>query len=144
MHINATEIHGPFYTSVKLGPMLGRTQIGLGAISACLSVALGAMAAHGLKERLSPYHLDIFKTAAHYQMVHALALILIGILATTRPAPGWIRAGWAMLVGTVLFSGSLYLLAVTDVRWLGAITPFGGVAFMAGWLLLAWGAFRVR
>jgi uncharacterized membrane protein YgdD (TMEM256/DUF423 family) len=116
--------------------------IAVGAISAFLSVAAGAFGAHALKEKLSPDLLAVFETGARYQMYHALALILVGVVETSKP-DGWIRsAGYALIVGTVLFSGSLYVLALTGVRWLGAITPLGGMGFLVGWALLAWGALR--
>lgn len=114
--------------------------ITIGAMSAFVSVAAGAFGAHALKSRLAPELLVTFETAARYQMYHALGLILIGLFAASRPTRGLDIAGWSMVAGTMLFSGSLYALAVTGVRALGAITPFGGVAFLAGWALLAWSA----
>ena len=107
----------------------------LGSLSGFIAVGLGAFAAHGLKERLAPEMLAVFETGARYQMYHALAMILCGVLAATRP-------GWVMQGGIVLFSGSLYALALTDVKALGAITPFGGVAFLVGWVWLAITALR--
>ncbi len=110
---------------------------GLGAVSAALAVAAGAFAAHGLQQRLAPGPLDVFQTAARYQMYHALALLLVACVAGRWPAR-WVRvAGWLFVVGTLLFSGSLYALALTGARWLGALTPLGGVAFLAGWAALA-------
>ncbi|MBI1317976.1 MAG: DUF423 domain-containing protein [Candidatus Hydrogenedens sp.] len=101
------------------------------------AVALGAFAAHGLKSRLSPEFLAIFEVGVRYQFYHALALLALSLapaaLWQSRLTPA---AGWAWIVGVLIFSGSLYLLALTDTRWLGAITPIGGVAFLAGWLLL--------
>jgi uncharacterized membrane protein YgdD (TMEM256/DUF423 family) len=108
-----------------------------GAVNGFLAVAAGAFGAHALKERLSPEYLQVFETAARYQMFHALALVAVGLLATARPGPLVDGAGWAMLAGIVLFSGSLYALALSGVRVLGAITPLGGLAFLAGWALLA-------
>jgi len=105
----------------------------LGAISGLCSVALGAFGAHALKARLSPELLTVFETGARYQMFHALALLFVATLA-----PRASIAGWLFVAGTVLFSGSLYGLALTGVRWLGAITPFGGLCFIAGWAALAW------
>jgi uncharacterized membrane protein YgdD (TMEM256/DUF423 family) len=116
--------------------------VGLGAISAFIGVAAGAFGAHALKERLAPDLLEVWRTAALYQLVHALGMILAGLAATQRPTGSIAAAGWALLLGTVLFSGSLYVLALSGVRWLGAITPFGGLAFLAGWALLAWGSLR--
>ncbi len=108
----------------------------LGALSAGLAVAAGAFGAHGLKGRLTPEMLAIFETGARYQMYHALGMLL-AVYEDTSPA-----AAWLFLAGTVLFSGSLYALSVTDVRWLGAITPLGGVCFILGWCVLAWSAWR--
>ncbi|MFY1831363.1 DUF423 domain-containing protein [Myxococcus fulvus] len=114
----------------------------LGAVNAFLSVAAGAFGAHGLKSRLSPDLLVIFETGARYHMYHALGLIAVGLLGTLRPTPLLNGAGWAMLVGILLFSGSLYALALSGVRALGAITPLGGLGFLAGWALLAVAAWR--
>ncbi|MCK8503399.1 DUF423 domain-containing protein [Myxococcus fulvus] len=114
----------------------------LGAVNAFLSVAAGAFGAHGLKSRLSPDLLVIFETGARYHMYHALGLVAVGLLDTLRPSPLLNGAGWAMLVGILLFSGSLYALALSGVRALGAITPLGGLGFLAGWALLAVAAWR--
>lgn len=109
----------------------------LGAGSAFLAVAAGAFGAHALRARLSPELLAVFETGARYQMYHALGLIAAAwaVVRWPGPLPRW--AGWLFVAGTVLFSGSLYALALTGVRELGAITPLGGVAFLAGWLCLA-------
>ena len=121
-----------------------RLFFGLGAVSAGLAVALGAFAAHGLRSRISAEALATFETGARYHMYHALALLGIA-WAVTRWPSGWTStAGWLFVAGTVLFSGSLYLLAVTGVRALGAITPVGGLAFILGWLALAWSAWTTR
>jgi uncharacterized membrane protein YgdD (TMEM256/DUF423 family) len=114
----------------------------LGAASAFLAVAAGAFGAHALKARLAPDLLVIFETGARYHMYHSLGLIAIGVLSLVRPSALLAGAGWAMLAGIVLFSGSLYALALTGVRALGAITPFGGLGFLAGWALLAAAAWR--
>lgn len=114
----------------------------LGAINGFLAVAFGAFAAHGLKDVLSEGLLDVFQTGVDYQALHALALLLVGLLAQSGPSQGLRLAGWAFATGILLFSGSLYLLALTDARWLGAITPFGGTAFLIGWAALAWHARR--
>lgn len=121
---------------------MNRTFVALGAILAGLSVAAGAFGAHGLRGLLDADMLANFETAARYQMYHALALLIVGVLAAYLPARtvNWI--GWLFIVGILLFSGSLYLMAFTGVRMLGAITPLGGVAFIAGWLLLAVAALR--
>lgn len=114
----------------------------LGAGSALLAVAAGAFGAHGLRSRLSPDSLAIFETAARYQMYHALGLLAVAWAANQwgGALPNW--AGWLFVVGTVLFSGSLYALALSGIGWLGAITPLGGVAFLAGWLCLLVSAAR--
>jgi uncharacterized membrane protein YgdD (TMEM256/DUF423 family) len=115
----------------------------LGSLSGGMAVALGAFAAHGLRSRLTPDLLANFETGARYQMYHALALLAVAWAVThwTRSAfPSY--AGWLFVAGTVLFSFSLYLLALTGSRWLGAITPLGGVAFVAGWVCLALAAWR--
>lgn len=122
-----------------------RAFITIGAISAFVSVAAGAFGAHALRERLSEAALGTFQTGAQYQMYHALATLAVGVLLARFSIDGstWLTAaGWLFIAGTILFSGSLYLLAVTDVRWLGAITPLGGVAFLLGWLALAVGIWR--
>ncbi|HEV8343442.1 MAG TPA: DUF423 domain-containing protein [Candidatus Binatia bacterium] len=113
-----------------------------GSISALLAVALGAFAAHGLRNKLTPEMLTIFETGVRYQMYHALALLGVAWASTRWPGGSITAAGWLFILGTILFSGSLYLLSLTGVRWLGAITPIGGAAFLLGWLLLAWGAWR--
>lgn len=117
----------------------------IGALSGCLAVAAGAFGAHSLRDRLSPDMLDVFKTGATYQMYHALALLAVGILLGRFSADGavWLNAaGWLFIAGTLLFSGSLYALAFSGVTVLGAITPLGGLAFLAAWLALAIGMLR--
>jgi uncharacterized membrane protein YgdD (TMEM256/DUF423 family) len=116
---------------------MDRLFFGLGALSALASVAAGAFGAHALRPGLSSDHLAIFETAARYQMYHALGLITVAWAATRWPRPLLRWAGWLFTIGTVLFSGSLYILALTETRWLGAITPLGGVAFLGGWICLA-------
>lgn len=113
-----------------------------GAISACISVAAGAFGAHLLKERLPEDLLEIFETGVRYQMYHAFGLLAVSWAITRWPETSFTGAGWSFIAGIVIFSGSLYVLSLTGVRWLGAITPIGGVAFMAGWLLLAWGIWK--
>lgn len=109
----------------------------LGAINAFLSVALGAFGAHGLKDKLDPYYLDIWNKGVQYQMYHALGLLVVGFLVAKLPASSLVStSGWLMLAGIVLFSGSLFVLALTKISILGAITPFGGVAFLAAWILI--------
>jgi uncharacterized membrane protein YgdD (TMEM256/DUF423 family) len=116
--------------------------IALGALNAALAVGAGAFAAHGLRDRLDARALEVFETGARYQMYHAVAIILAGILATSPGSRGAQTAGWIFQAGIVLFTGSLYALALTGTKGLGAITPFGGLAFLAGWLWLAWTAWR--
>lgn len=114
-----------------------------GSISGFLAVALGAFAAHSLRTRLTSHDIEIFQTGVHYQLAHALVLIAVGILIRVFPeASAYGRAGYAFLAGIVIFSGSLYALVLTQLRWFGAITPIGGVCFLIGWLLLAYGALR--
>lgn len=122
---------------------MSKLMIAVGAASAFVSVAAGAFGAHALKERLAPDLLAIFETGARYQMYHALALVLIGLIGLHRGSGMLNAAGWSMVAGTALFSGSLYILALSGVRWLGAITPLGGVAFLVGWVLLAIAALRL-
>jgi uncharacterized membrane protein YgdD (TMEM256/DUF423 family) len=109
----------------------------IAALSAFIAVAAGAFGAHALKARLEPDLLTVFETAARYQMYHAVALFIAAWLALQEPCIWAERAGWCFIVGTVFFSGSLYALALSGVRGLGAITPLGGVAFLAGWICLA-------
>jgi uncharacterized membrane protein YgdD (TMEM256/DUF423 family) len=113
-----------------------------GALSAFVAVAAGAFGAHALKARLSTELLAVFETAARYQMYHALALIVVAWAMGRWATPQLRGAGWLFLAGTILFSGSLYLLALTGARGLGAVTPLGGLCFLAGWLLLADGVWR--
>lgn len=115
----------------------------LGAANAFLAVAAGAFGAHALRDRLEPAQLQVFETAARYQLVHALALLFSGAHAGSAPRAGATAASWLFLAGIVVFSGSLYTLALTGVRAWGAVTPVGGLCFMAGWLALAL-AFRPR
>jgi uncharacterized membrane protein YgdD (TMEM256/DUF423 family) len=115
---------------------MDRLFFGLGAGSALLAVAAGAFGAHALRARLSPELLAVFETGARYQMYHVLGLIAVAWALSRWPGATAAWAGWLFVAGTVLFSGSLYALALTGVRWLGAITPLGGVAFLAGWACL--------
>jgi uncharacterized membrane protein YgdD (TMEM256/DUF423 family) len=119
-----------------------RLFVGLGAINGFLAVAAGAFGAHALKARLPADLLAVFETGARYQMFHALGLVAVGLVFAAKPSPLLAGSGWAMLAGIVLFSGSLYVLALTGVRALGAVTPLGGVAFLAGWALLAVASLR--
>ena len=121
---------------------LDRLFVVLGALSAFVGVAAGAFGAHALKARLAPDLLAVFDTGARYQLIHAVGLLAVAWACTRWPQSPVRWAGWSFVLGTVLFSGSLYALALTGVRALGAVTPFGGVAFLAGWALLAWSAWR--
>ncbi len=115
-----------------------------GAILLAVAVALGAFGAHGLRDRLDAYHLSIWEKAVFYHFIHALGILIVSVLPKTGTfseyATDW--AGTLLLAGIVLFSGSLYLLAATGIRWLGAITPAGGVCLITGWLVLAWFLWR--
>ncbi|MCM3631181.1 DUF423 domain-containing protein [Paenibacillus glycanilyticus] len=116
-----------------------------GAIGAALAVALGAFGAHGLKETLSEDMLEVYETGVRYHMYHALALMLVALLAGRIGDTKLIRAAARLLIaGIVLFSGSLYVLALTDIKILGAITPLGGVAFLAGWGCVAAAALKAK
>lgn len=115
----------------------------LAAFAGFTGVALGAFAAHGLKGRLTADYLAVFQTGTHYQLIHALALFGVGLLALQRPGRLVNSAGALFALGIVLFSGSLYLLTLSGVSALGIVTPFGGVAFLAGWLCLGLAAWRM-
>ena len=112
--------------------------VAIGSICAFLSVLFGAFGAHSLKEILTPNMLANFQTGVQYQMFHSLGLIAIGLTSAHFPkSRHLIRAGWSMLIGIILFSGSLYVLSLSGITMLGIITPFGGIAFLLGWLFLA-------
>ena len=112
----------------------------LGGLGGLTAVALGAFAAHALKGRLTADLFEVFEVGARYHMYHALALLAVAWAATRWPGSATTWAGWLFVAGIVLFSGSLYALALTGIRPLGAITPLGGVCFLAAWLALAWAA----
>lgn len=114
----------------------------LGALLAGIGVATGAFGAHGLKSMVTADRLAVFETAVRYQMYHAFAILFVGMLMQSRSGLDLSLAGWLFLAGIVLFSGSLYVLVLADMRSLGMITPLGGVAFIAGWLVLAWRVWR--
>lgn len=113
----------------------------LGAIFAGLSVGLGAFGAHGLRNVLSASDASAWDTAARYQMAHGLGLAVVAWASSRRPSRLVSAAGWTMVLGIFLFSGSLYAIALTGLWWVGPITPFGGIAFMTAWALLAWAVF---
>lgn len=106
------------------------------ALFGFLGVALGAFGAHALKDKLDPYLLDVFEVGVRYQMYHALALLAVAWAASRAPGLAVQVAGWGFVIGTLIFSGSLYILALSGIRWLGAITPIGGVALLVGWAAL--------
>lgn len=108
----------------------------MGAVSAFLGVAAGAFGAHALRERLAPDLLNVFEVGVRYQMYHAFALLATAWAVVRWPGPYGAIAGWLFVGGTVIFSGSLYGLTLTGVRWLGAVTPLGGLGFLAGWIYL--------
>jgi uncharacterized membrane protein YgdD (TMEM256/DUF423 family) len=111
----------------------------LGSLGVFLGVALGAFGAHALKFSLSPEMLAVFETAVRYQMYHSFALIVVGWAHEKNQAIHFLRAGWLFAAGIPLFSGSLYVLALSGITAFGIVTPFGGLAFLAGWLFLAAG-----
>jgi uncharacterized membrane protein YgdD (TMEM256/DUF423 family) len=119
--------------------MTGLFWVRIGAISGALAVGIGAFGAHGLKRKVSEAALAVFETGVRYHMYHALALVGLGlVVVVARPSPLASRlAGWGFLLGTILFSGSLYAWALTGARWLVALTPIGGLAFIVGWVALA-------
>jgi len=121
---------------------MGRLFFILGAVSALFGVAAGAFGAHVLKGRLGAELLSVFETGVRYQMYHAFGLIAVAWAQVKWPSRLFVAGGWCFILGTVLFSGSLYLLSWTGLRWLGAVTPLGGTAFLAGWVCLIAAAWR--
>ncbi len=112
--------------------------LSLGALSGLLAVAFGAFGAHALRGRLDDCAMGVFETAVQYHFYHTLALVAVGLLALHQPHAALLRSsGWLFVLGLVLFSGSLYALSLSGIKWLGAITPLGGLAFIAGWACLA-------
>ena len=116
----------------------------LGSAFGFLGVALGAFGAHGLRGRLTPAELATFETGVRYQMYHALALLLLALLMSRNGSGAASLSGWGFSAGILIFSGSLYLMVLTGQRWLGAVTPLGGLAFLVGWAALAVAAFQTR
>jgi uncharacterized membrane protein YgdD (TMEM256/DUF423 family) len=114
----------------------------LGAVFAFVGVAAGAFGAHVLKERLSADMFIVFEVGVRYQMYHALALLATAWMCSKWPSAIATTSAWCFAIGIILFSGSLYLLSLSGLKWLGAITPLGGVAFLAGWACMAWAAWR--
>ena len=113
-----------------------------GAALCGLGVLLGAFGAHGLRARVTPEMLAVFETGVRYHLVHGLALLAVAWAAGRWPSGLITAAGWLFVIGVIIFSGSLYVLSITGIRWLGAITPIGGLCFTVGWLVLAIGAMR--
>ena len=114
----------------------------MGALSGAIGVAAGAFGAHALRARVEPRMLEVFETGARYQMYHALAMLAAAWMVSRFPGALMTASGWLFMAGTVLFSGSLYAMALTGVRALGAITPLGGVCFIAGWACIALAAMK--
>ncbi|MGE7875877.1 DUF423 domain-containing protein [Peribacillus muralis] len=114
----------------------------LGAINGFIAVALGAFGAHGLEGKIPDKYLETWQTAVQYQMFHAVGLLVIGLLAGKISSPLINWSGWLMLIGIILFSGSLFVLSVTQIKVLGAITPLGGVSFLAAWVLMIIAAYK--
>lgn len=122
---------------------MAKFYLSLGCINAMLVVILGAFGAHGLKARIAVENMAIFQTGVQYHFYHAIGLIFVGLIAWHIPDSPHLRwSAWLMLMGIVLFSGSLYALSITNIRWLGMITPFGGTAFILAWLLLTIGVIK--
>jgi len=121
---------------------IARLLLTLGGVSAFIAVALGAFAAHGLKASLAPDMLTTFEVGVRYQMYHALAMIAVGLVHAVRPVKMLAVSGSLFALGTLLFSGSLYVLALSGERAFGMVTPFGGVAFLAGWLCFVWSIWK--
>ena len=122
-----------------------RTFLALGALIVGIGVALGAFGAHALEGLVSPERLGTFETGVRYQLYHGLGLLGVAFAASRLPGSRLVSAaGWLLVAGVVIFSGSLYLLVATGATWWGAVTPLGGVAFLAGWGCLVWAALRAR
>ena len=116
----------------------------MGALSGATAVMAGAFGAHAIAESVTPERLATFRTGAQYQLIHSLALLLVGIIVERLPSKVVQWSGQLFLAGVILFSGSLYALVLVDLPAFGVITPFGGLAFICGWLLLAWGAWKAQ
>lgn len=117
--------------------VIAKLFLSIGSFSGALAVMLGAFGAHGLKEKLTAEMMAIYKTSGEYHFYHTLALLAVGLIALHIPSRMLTASGWAFTTGILIFSGSLYVLSTSGIKWLGAITPIGGLCFIAGWLLLA-------
>lgn len=125
-------------------PQTAKIFLILGGLNAALVVLLGAFGAHGLKARMTADMLAVYQTGVHYHLFHALGLLAVGLVAMQLPASAYLRwSGWLMLIGIILFSGSLYVLSVSGLRWLGMVTPFGGMGFIAAWVLFILAVLKV-
>lgn len=122
--------------------MDARARVAIASLTLFLAVGAGAFGSHGLHDIVDPQLIEVWKTAVLYQLVHGLGLLLIAILHEVRPLPGISRAWLLMLAGMLMFSGSLYCLVLTGARWLGPVTPLGGLILMLSWLLLAWASVK--
>lgn len=125
-----------------IGRSLSQRFLMLGSILAGCGVAAGAFGAHALKEILDAPMLQVFDTATRYVMYHAFGLCIVSWAIDRYPGQGLAKSGWLFIVGILLFSGSLYMVSLAGIRWMGAVTPIGGLAFLAGWILLGWGVWR--
>lgn len=122
---------------------MGKMLLLSGSLAMALAVMLGAFGAHGLRNSLTPDMMNTFETGVKYHFYHALGLMILGLAAHYLPEPDSLKwAGWLMGAGIIIFSGSLYLLSIFELRWMGAITPVGGLCFIASWLIFAYGVFR--
>ncbi len=114
----------------------------IASLSACLAVTLGAFAGHILKQKLTPEMFNIFEVGVRYHFYHAIALFIVAWAIQQFPTTNVVFAGWFFIIGTILFSGSLYALSLSGIRWLGAITPVGGISFLAGWIWICWSVWK--
>ncbi len=118
--------------------LMAKLFITLASLSGMTAVILGAFGAHALRQRLDDYSRGVFETAVQYHFYHSLALLAVGLLALSQPQTVLLKSsGWLFFIGILIFSGSLYILSITGIRWLGAVTPLGGLAFIGGWACLA-------
>ena len=130
--------------SLPMAQTMAQITLVFAALAGLLGVAFGAFGAHALRDRFDSYAMGVFETAVQYQFYHALALLAVGVLLVQFPASGLLRSSAVLFaLGVLLFSGSLYVLSFTGVRWLGAVTPLGGLAFIAGWACLAAAAWQL-